>query len=448
MNAPDTSNPQNDSISEVLEIIRKIAEKSAGGDYIYRGEPDECFEKVSSSLYRQYNDIETEHFDIEMVQKEILNEAKKYTHEKDEFEILTELQHFGGKTNLIDFTTDYLIALFFACDGSHGKNGRMILQKREPVEKHINQPRNPRNRVIAQKSLFVRPPQGFLEPDKVIPIPKHLKRPILEHLRKYHGLSTQTIYNDLQGFIKHQDIYQSAYTEFYKGLTCQEMEDYDKAIGHYTKAIELNPDYTGAYNNRGNAYGNIGEYDKAIQDYDKAVARRPNYAKAYYNRGLAYARKGEHDRAIVDFDKAIELEPDYAEAYKNRGIAYGQKGEYIHAFANFNKAIELNPNDADAYYSRGITYYRKGEHDRAILDFNKTIELKPDYAEVYTNRGKAWLHQKEWEKARSDLIFARERGVDIIASFHNDYESVADFEQKNGITLPQDLAAMLTRQQA
>ena len=38
-------------------------------------------------------------------------EAKRYIYEKDDFEILTQLQHYGGKTNLIDFTTDYLIAL-------------------------------------------------------------------------------------------------------------------------------------------------------------------------------------------------------------------------------------------------------------------------------------------------------------------------------------------------
>ena len=63
-------------------------------DYIYRGEP-ECYEKVSSSLYREYG-VESEYFDIEVVQEEILNEAKKYTHETDEFEILTQLQHFGG----------------------------------------------------------------------------------------------------------------------------------------------------------------------------------------------------------------------------------------------------------------------------------------------------------------------------------------------------------------
>ena len=29
-------------------------------------------------------------------------------------------------------------------------------------------PRTPENRVIAQKSVFVRPPQGFIEPDKTV----------------------------------------------------------------------------------------------------------------------------------------------------------------------------------------------------------------------------------------------------------------------------------------
>ena len=48
---------------------------------------------------------------------------------------------------------------------------------------------------------------------------------------------------------------------------------------------------------------------------------------------------------------------------------------------------------------------------------------------VYNNRGEAWLHLEEWERARSDLTAARERGLDNIAAFHNDYESVADFEQ-------------------
>ena len=48
------------------------------------------------------------------------------------------------------------------------------------------------------------------------------------------------------------------------------------------------------------------------------------------------------------------------------------------------------------------------------------------------------------EKAKADLITAKEMGVDIVAAFRNDYESVAVFEQKTGIQLPEDIVAMLT----
>ena len=170
---------QND-ISRILEKLREITEKSSNGDYLYRGEPKH-YKKVSSTLYRQYeDDIEAEHFDIEVAQSEMLTEAKDYIHETNkEFEILTQLQHFGGKTNLIDFTTDYLIALFFACESLFDKPGRVILLDASAQEENrAKKPRNIINRVRDQKSVFARPPKGFIEikPDDVINIPKCLKQ--------------------------------------------------------------------------------------------------------------------------------------------------------------------------------------------------------------------------------------------------------------------------------
>lgn len=221
-------NTQTTELNKILEIIGRIAKATADGDFIYRGEPehykeDPYYEKVSSSLWRDCRkEIGTEEFDIEVIQKRMLEMAKDYTHEKDDFEILTELQHYGGHTNLIDFTTDNHIALFFACDGSHHKDGRVILlEKTEEIENQIEPPQNPQNRIIAQKSIFVRPPKGFLEPGQynMIDIPKSLKGQMLDHLQKRHGISTQTVYNDLHGFIRNQHIHQETYMEAYKGDT-------------------------------------------------------------------------------------------------------------------------------------------------------------------------------------------------------------------------------------
>ena len=93
----------------------------------------------------------------------------------------------------------------------------------------------------------------------------------------------------------------------------------------------------------------------------------------------------------------------------------------------------------------GIAYRMKGELDKAIEDYNLAIEREPDFGEAYISRAEAWLHLKEWEKAKADLTVAKDMGIDIIASFHNDYKSVEEFEKKNGVQLPEDIEAMLTQ---
>ncbi len=583
------SSTSNDKPRTVQDIIREIEEKSKGGGYIYRGErklneAPPYNGKVSSNLWREYG-IEDEQFDIELVQKELLAAAKKHTgdlpqdfrldvmappnviveltEEARNFEILTEIQHYGGKTNLIDFTTDYFIALFFACDGRYDEDGRIILQKTDEISGMIANPRNPRHRVIVQKSVFIRPPRGFIEPHKsdIVTIPANLKEPLLQHLRNYHGIFTEAIYNDIHGFIRNQNIHGDAYTHFYRGFACgnrgdsaptpeAKQQQYEEAIKHYTEAITLKPDLDDAYNNRGNAYykkeeldnairdyntaiklnpddastynnrGNAydkkGELDNAIRDYTEAIKRKPDYAEAHHNRGNAYDEKGELDNAIRDYTEAIKLKPDLAEAhhnrgvtyykngelnnairdytkviklspdlvetynnrgtayalkgeldnairdyteaiklkpdlansYKDRGTAYALKGELDNAIRDYTEAIKLKPDLAEAYNNRGVSYSKKGEFDNAIKDFDKAIQVQPDSVETYNNRGEAWLHLQEWEKAKSDLITAKDMGVDIIDTFHNDYENVEDFEQKTGIQLPEDIAALLTPPQA
>ena len=363
MNTPNGSNTQTD-ISRVLAKITEIAEKSATGSYIYRGEP-ECYEKVSSNLYREYEtDIEAENFDIAVVQEEILREAREYTtHKMDDLEILTELQHHGGKTNLIDFTTDYLVALFFACDGNRDKPGRVILLQNQSEAYEVVRPPRTIARAGVQKSIFVQAPSGVVTSDTVVCIPADLKGATLDYLRKHHDISTKTIYNDLQGFIENRRIHKSAYTEFYKGYTCQVRGDsardraekqawYDRAVAHYTEVIRLNPEDFITYNNRGFAYANKGEFNAAIQDYDKAIELNPQFADAYINRGNAYDDKGGFDIAIQDYNKAIELNPEHANTYYNRGLAYRRKDDFDRALQDFDKAIALDPEDAQAHRAR------------------------------------------------------------------------------------------------
>ena len=418
------SNSQNALLSSVLEIIRRIEEKSVDSLYIYRGEPASHIYreepaphlKICSSLYREYQDIETDSFDIETLQMEILTEAKDYTDETSDFNILVDIQRYGGKTNLIEFTTDYLIALFFACVDSSDKDGRVILQKVEEIKDIIYDPSSkPHSHVSIQKIVFIRPPKGFIQPNAsdVITIPHNLKQSILDHLQKSHDISARTIYDDLYGFVMTHNIHHSAYTEYHRGLTWQhrgieastseeKQNAFGKAIMHYNEALALKSNDAVIYYNRGVVHFNIDEYDNAISDYTKAIKFKPDYADAYYHRGLTYLNNGQYDKAISDYTKAIELKPDYADAYYHRGLTYLNNGQYDKAISDYTKAIELKPDYIDAYHHRGLTYSSKGETDLSISDYNTVIDLDPNNSDAYFNRSFAYHVKGEIECARAD----------------------------------------------
>lgn len=219
-------------------ILRKIEEKADTGEYLYRGEPkhfqnDPYCGKVSSNFYRIFLDdgnfdVEAEHFDIEELQTAMLSTSEQFSRKSvSELERLSEIQHYGGKTNLIDFTKDYLIALFMACDDFPDNDGRIILQEKELMEPYIEEPYEPINRVIAQKSVFVRHPNGFIQPndDDTINIRPDLKQPMLIHLRNSHDISVETIYNDIHGFVKDQSNHMQFYKTIYEGLVQKQKGD-------------------------------------------------------------------------------------------------------------------------------------------------------------------------------------------------------------------------------
>ena len=432
--AEDKVSVEQPELDEVLEKINEIAKKSADGNYIYRGEPAHHQEhpyygKVSSGLYRPFLEKGQTDVNVNGIQSQTLMEARQYIPDEDEMndlKLLATLQHFGAKTNLIDFTTDYLVALFFACDGKPQEPGRVVLLQRYPESApepyYIEEPPRTIRRVEAQKSIFVQAPKGFVEPDKVVCIPANLKPALLRYLRKHHNISNKTIYNDLHGYIEIQRLHEDAYTAFNKGLTSQEHgyaaktnterhKLYEEAIAYYTEAIELKPDLTQAYSQRGFAYDCIDDFEKAIQDYNTAIALEPEYANGYRQRGFTYLKTGDFEKAIEDYTKAIEL------GSKNAGV----------------------------YNHRGFAYLKTGDFEKAIEDYSEEIVLSSWPAKVYCNRGEAWLHLKQWKKAKADLTTAKDMGCDIIESFENDYGSVEDFEEKNGVKLPEDIAALLRR---
>lgn len=91
---------------------------------------------------------------------------------------------------------------------------------------------------------------------------------------------------------------------------------FNPAIDCYDKALEIDPEFAGAYHNRGKVFQYQGNTTKAIVDYSDAINCNPILAKAYKNRGLVFIGTKNYQAAIIDFKKYLELKPNAIDTHK------------------------------------------------------------------------------------------------------------------------------------
>lgn len=180
------------------------------------------------------------------------------------------------------------------------------------------------------------------------------------------------------------------------GHIYSDLKLFDKAIPDFTKAIELNPEFSVAYCGRGNVYFDLKVFDEAIKDYIKAIKFAPEFLEAIFSLGMAYRKlKVLLVDAIQGYTEAIELNPEDSVAYSNRGEAYCELKDFDRAIEDCSVAIELDSKNSDAYKNRGNTYFELKKFTEARNDYKKAIELNPKFKDKLT------LNIKEIEKIQS-----------------------------------------------
>jgi len=172
-------------------------------------------------------------------------------------------------------------------------------------------------------------------------------------------------------------------------LSTRKIENkYDKAVFHFTKAVNLSPYNAIYFNNRGLAYYHLQDWSKAIADFTKAVQLKPNNemfknnlaeAKAGFpnSSGLVKLNKKNYNGAVSDFDNAIKIAPHNPNYFFNRGISYYGLQDWRKAIADFSSAINLASNNAEYINYRGLAYYCINDWEKAVSDFSEAVRLEP-----------------------------------------------------------------------
>jgi len=167
--------------------------------------------------------------------------------------------------------------------------------------------------------------------------------------------------------------FREAVEQYDRGLERHQAGDIAGAMAAYTHAIDLDPKYADAYNNRGVCYMSQKNQTAAAADFTRSIELAPSDA-AYNNRGSILFSQRRTEEAIADFTAGIKLKAS-AEGYANRGTAYQQTDRDALALADYDRAIELNSKFGRAYVLRGLLLLKTEQDAAAQKDLEKGFQL-------------------------------------------------------------------------
>lgn len=85
------------------------------------------------------------------------------------------------------------------------------------------------------------------------------------------------------------------------------------------------------------------DFDKAIQLLQQAIDIQPDYAEAWNQKATVYFLKQEYEKALIAVAKALEYEPRHFGALAGRGIIRLRQGRSALAIQNIKAAMKFHP---------------------------------------------------------------------------------------------------------
>jgi len=159
-----------------------------------------------------------------------------------------------------------------------------------------------------------------------------------------------------------------------------ERGDLEGAEAMYRRALELNSNYTTAYNWYGELLRDyLGRYEEALALQRKAAELDPLSAPIISEVGAALHSLGQFDEALARYQRALEVDPGYAQAYTAIGRHYGfVSGRLDEAVVWYAKGISLDPGNPVYSAWLGWFFLELGDFDRAESWIERSLKLGPE----------------------------------------------------------------------
>ncbi len=169
--------------------------------------------------------------------------------------------------------------------------------------------------------------------------------------------------------------------------------NWDDAIRHYRKALDLDPNLGRAYAGLAAVESNRGRRQDAEKYYKEALARidRMSDREKFRTRGGYYLLVRNPDNAIEEFSSLVKQYPADTAGIANLASAYFYKRDMTRALQEARRAIEIYPKNVPQRNNLGLDAMYAGDFETAIKEQDEVLKLNPKFALAYVGKALSQL---------------------------------------------------------
>ncbi len=205
---------------------------------------------------------------------------------------------------------------------------------------------------------------------------------------------------------------------YLEGTVQYSQGNFNKAITFFNQAIQKDQNNADFFSHRGLSYQALGELTLALKDFNYSIELRPEFSEGYINRGFCLYQQKKAPEAISDFSTALKIKIS-PEAYNNRGFILASLGKFSQAIQDYDRALKLDRQFTDAYNNRGSAYLDTRQYKKAIEDYTRALALLPKNPLFLNNRGLAYFYLKKYPESLDNLSQALQENPRYVTAYNN-----------------------------
>ncbi len=158
------------------------------------------------------------------------------------------------------------------------------------------------------------------------------------------------------------------------------LKQFEGAYQALSQALEINPNYTHLWYNRGLTGRYTMRLVQAVHDFEEALEREADpEMREKYTEILAQTREmAEQERALRGSDFTLEQLREQQELF-NQGIQMMQQEQWAEAEEAFRRVIDMGECLPQPRGNLGIALLMQKKYDKAETAFKRALEIDPDY---------------------------------------------------------------------